>query len=66
MLKKTRVVIEDIQPVINCGEFAVKRVIGEIVTVQAAIFGDGHDIIQAAIQYKHQTQKLERGAYAPD
>ncbi|MAM19895.1 MAG: alpha-1,4-glucan--maltose-1-phosphate maltosyltransferase [Christiangramia sp.] len=57
MLKKTRVVIEDIQPVINCGEFAVKRVIGEIVTVQAAIFGDGHDIIQAAIQYKHQTQK---------
>ncbi len=57
MPEKTRVVIEDIKPVINCGEYAVKRVIGEIVTVTAAIFGDGHDIIQAAIHYKSKSQK---------
>jgi len=53
MLEKSRIVIENISPVINCGDYAVKRVVNEIVDVQAVIFGDGHDIIQASVFYKH-------------
>lgn len=57
MLEKSRIVIENIKPVINCGDYAVKRVVDEIVQVQANIFGDGHDIIQASIFHKHSKQK---------
>ncbi|MUP47323.1 alpha-1,4-glucan--maltose-1-phosphate maltosyltransferase [Gramella sp. BOM4] len=57
MLEKSRIVIENIQPVINCGNYAVKRVINEIVQVNTDIFGDGHDIIQASVFYKHSKEK---------
>ena len=57
MLEKSRIIIENIMPVINCGKYAIKRVINEIVHVQADIFGDGHDIIQASIFYKHTKQR---------
>ncbi|MGA8854425.1 MAG: maltotransferase domain-containing protein, partial [Christiangramia sp.] len=57
MLEKSRIVIENISPVINCGDYPVKRVLDEIVNVQATIFGDGHDIIQASIFYKHSGKR---------
>ena len=57
MPEKSRIVIENIQPQINCGDYPVKRVVDEIVQVNADIFGDGHDIIQASVFYKHQKQK---------
>ena len=57
MPEKSRIVIENIHPVVNCGEYSVKRVIDEIVQVNADIFGDGHDIIQASIFFKHAGQR---------
>lgn len=57
MPEKSRIVIENIQPQINCGDYPVKRVVDEIVQVNADIFGDGHDIIQASVFYKHHKQK---------
>jgi starch synthase (maltosyl-transferring) len=49
---KNRVVIENIQPVVDGGLYPAKRTIGERVDVTAAIFGDGHDHIRASILYK--------------
>ncbi|MFW6254990.1 MAG: alpha-1,4-glucan--maltose-1-phosphate maltosyltransferase [Chitinivibrionales bacterium] len=49
---RTRVVIEGVWPQIDCGEFPVKRVVGETVSVQADIFADGHDSIDALLLYK--------------
>jgi len=40
-----RVVIERVSPEIDCGRFAIKRVVGETVTVEADVFADGHDQI---------------------
>ena len=40
-MKKTTVVIENLQPVIDCGRYAVKRVAGQSVRVAADIFKDG-------------------------
>lgn len=57
MLENSRIVIENISPKINCGDYQIKRVVGEIVHVKADIFGDGHDIIQASIKYKHKNQR---------
>ena len=49
---KKRVVIENVKPQINCGQFPIKRAIGEKVKVQADIFSDGHDEVLAQILYK--------------
>ncbi len=54
---RRRVVIEEVQPEVNCGRFPAKRVIGDQVTVQAAIFSDGHDHVAARLLYRHIAAK---------
>jgi starch synthase (maltosyl-transferring) len=44
-----RIAIEAIAPTVADGPFAVKRLVGDIVTVSADIFIDGHDIISAEL-----------------
>lgn len=52
-----RVVIENINPQLQCGAFFIKRIIGEQVNVYADVFPDGHDIIQAEVLFKHESEK---------
>jgi starch synthase (maltosyl-transferring) len=52
MQGKSRVVIENVQPVVDGGLYSAKRTIGETVQVSASIFGDGHDHIRASVLYK--------------
>jgi starch synthase (maltosyl-transferring) len=47
-----RVAIEAITPAVEAGRFAVKRVIGDRVTVAADIFTHGHGKIAAALQWR--------------
>ncbi|MCC9138381.1 alpha-1,4-glucan--maltose-1-phosphate maltosyltransferase [Pontibacter silvestris] len=47
-----RVVIENVQPQINCGQYPVKRVVGEELLVTADIFTDGHDEVKAVLAYR--------------
>ncbi|MBQ0736210.1 alpha-1,4-glucan--maltose-1-phosphate maltosyltransferase [Aquimarina celericrescens] len=54
MLNQERVVIENVTPELNNGVFFIKRVVGEKIHITADIIGDGHDIIQASICYKHE------------
>lgn len=54
-----RVIIENVNPQLQCGEFFIKRVVGEKVTVFADIIPDGHDVIQAEILYRHEKQKID-------
>src|ERR1700753_1071482 len=49
---RSRVVIEEIQPQIDSGRYPAKRVLGDTVTVTAAIFGDGHDHVAARLLYR--------------
>lgn len=56
-LRQQRVVIENITPQLHCGAFFVKRVVGESVIVYADVLGDGHDVIQAELQYKHENER---------
>jgi len=50
-----RVVIENVQPQVDCGRFPIKRVVGDRVKVTADIFTDGHDILHAVLRYKPAT-----------
>jgi starch synthase (maltosyl-transferring) len=54
MIGKKRVIIENVQPVVDGGLYPAKRTIGERVDVTAAIFGDGHDHIRASLFYKKE------------
>jgi starch synthase (maltosyl-transferring) len=47
-----RILIQDVQPQIDCGRYPVKRVVGEEVVVSATIFRDGHDVLGAAVKYR--------------
>jgi starch synthase (maltosyl-transferring) len=48
---RRRVVIERLSPEIDCGRFAIKRVAGETVTVEADVFADGQDQIACRIVF---------------
>jgi starch synthase (maltosyl-transferring) len=50
---RKRVVIEAVWPQVDGGRFAVKRVLGDVVTVEADVFADGHDRLGAAVRYRH-------------
>jgi starch synthase (maltosyl-transferring) len=54
---RKRIVIENIKPQIDNGQFPIKRVIGETVSVTADIFADGHDVISAALLYRHESSQ---------
>ncbi len=48
-----RVAIEGIKPQVDAGRFAVKRVVGDEVVVEANAFADGHEELVAILQYQH-------------
>ncbi|HEX2152461.1 MAG TPA: alpha-1,4-glucan--maltose-1-phosphate maltosyltransferase [Acidimicrobiia bacterium] len=52
-----RVVIEDVTPRVDGGRFPAKRVRGDVVTVQADVFGDGHDAVAAMLRYRHRSAR---------
>jgi starch synthase (maltosyl-transferring) len=49
---RRRVVIESVRPEVDCGRFAIKRVIGDPVVVEADAFTDGHDRIVCLLRYR--------------
>ena len=51
-----RVVIENVQPQVDCGRFPVKRTVGDRVSVTADIFTDGHDILYAVLRHRPAAQ----------
>src|ERR1700733_7690282 len=54
-MTKARVIIEQIQPVLDAGRYPARRTKGESVEVTATIFGDGHDHIRAAVLYRKES-----------
>ena len=46
------VVIDNVQPLIDCGRSPIKRLVGEDLVVEADIFKDGHDVVAAVLQWR--------------
>jgi len=49
---RIRAIVESVSPVIDGGRFAVKRVIGDELVVEADCFTDGHDQLVCVLQYR--------------
>ncbi|MBW4361881.1 alpha-1,4-glucan--maltose-1-phosphate maltosyltransferase [Flavobacterium taihuense] len=56
MQNQTRIIIENVLPQLNCGSFAIKRIIGQKILVSADVFSDGHDVIQCCVKFKHESE----------
>jgi len=54
---RRRVIIEEIQPSIDCGRYPAHRILGDPIAVTAAIFADGHGRVAARLLYRHDTEK---------
>src|SRR5664279_6211984 len=48
--------IEDVYPLIDGGRFPVKRIVGERVAVWADVYRDGHDVMAAALVWRHERE----------
>ena len=57
---RARVVIEDIEPQVNCGRYPVRRIVGDLLRVSSAIFADGHDHLAARLLYRHKSERRWR------
>jgi starch synthase (maltosyl-transferring) len=49
---RSRVVIENVRPCIEGGQFPIKRTVGEEVEVSADVFADGHDRINCVLLWR--------------
>jgi starch synthase (maltosyl-transferring) len=49
------IIIERVQPEIDCGRYPIKRVMGDVLQVSADIFKDSHDKIAAVVQYRRKS-----------
>ena len=45
-------VIDNVQPLIDCGSSPIKRIVGEDLVVEADIFKDGHDVVAAVLKWR--------------
>jgi starch synthase (maltosyl-transferring) len=52
-----RIAIEAVTPAVDDGRFAVKRVVGDAVTVEADVFMDGHDKLAVALRWRALDEK---------
>ena len=57
MQNQTRIIIENIKPQLDGGVFQIKRIVGQIVTVTADVFSDGHDVVECCVKFKHEKDK---------
>ena len=46
------VVIDNLQPLLDGGDYPIKRIVGEDLVVQADIFKDGHDVVAAVLKWR--------------
>jgi starch synthase (maltosyl-transferring) len=51
-----RIAIETISPTVDGGKFAVKRMVGDVIRIEADVFADGHDKLAVALLWRAADQ----------
>ena len=60
---RRRVIVAAVRPELDGGRFPVKRVVGDVLDVEADLLVDGHDVLAARLLYRHERESaLERAA----
>jgi starch synthase (maltosyl-transferring) len=57
---RPRAIVDAVLPAVDCGRFAVKRVVGEPLLVEAHCFADGHDRVRAVLRWRREGDKAAR------
>jgi starch synthase (maltosyl-transferring) len=52
-----RIQIQAIEPIVDCGRYAVKRTVGDRVDVYATVFKDGHDVLGGAVRVRGPSER---------
>jgi starch synthase (maltosyl-transferring) len=52
------IVIEEVDPELDCGQYPVKRVVGDDLLVTADIFADGHDLLAAVLMLRGEDESV--------
>jgi starch synthase (maltosyl-transferring) len=53
---RQRVILEGVEPEIDCGRFPIKRTVGEAVAVETDAFTDGHDAITVLLLWRPESR----------
>jgi starch synthase (maltosyl-transferring) len=61
--RPSRAVVEPVSPVVDAGRFAAKASLGEPVLVQADVFGEGHDAVNASLRWRYLSAAGKRGKW---
>ena len=61
-LQAPRVAIEHLQPAVDGGRYPAKRVLGDVVEVEADVFSDGHEHLDAVVRFRAVDEKTWREA----
>jgi starch synthase (maltosyl-transferring) len=51
--RRVRPVIESVRPQVDAGRRPAKAAVGDIVTVEADVFADGHDVVTCTVRFRH-------------
>ncbi|WP_246070003.1 maltotransferase domain-containing protein [Mangrovivirga cuniculi] len=54
---QSRVIIESVIPEINNGQYYAKGIVGKKIRVECDLFGDGHDVVNGSLLYKHKNAR---------
>ena len=60
---RARVLIERVRPELDGGRYAIKRVIGDRLTVEADLIADGHDVVAGALLFRPAPPRLATGVW---
>jgi starch synthase (maltosyl-transferring) len=61
-----RIGLNDISPSVACGRYPAKAVVGEVITVSASVFREGHDAVAANVLWRPPTPAGSRRRLAKD
>jgi starch synthase (maltosyl-transferring) len=60
--KLPHLIVEQVRPTVDAGRHAVKRIVGDSLTVEAVVYKDGHDLVTARIRYRAPGERRWRTA----
>jgi starch synthase (maltosyl-transferring) len=61
-----RIEIDDVRPVVSCGRYPAKAVVGEMVPVRATVWRDGHEAVAATLVVRYLGRGYPRLAGTAD
>lgn len=59
-----RIEIDDVQPVVSCGTYPAKAVVGEVIPVSAAVWREGHEAVAATLVVRYLGSRYPQAADA--